>query len=161
MKRLAVATAVLVALAACGGGEKVGEALEEFEGGEAGERLGGLERTPTPAPDDDGGHQQQQQQETPPPRQTQPPAAAVEVQITSEGFNPTAVRVGQGATVKVTNVDSQAHTYTVISGNSVVYDTGSLSAGQSKSIVADKAGQYQVEDRSRNWIIGSLEVIPR
>lgn len=161
MKGLALAAAFLLALAACGGGQKVGEAFEEFEGGEAGERLGGLERTPTPEPRDDNGGGQQQQQTTPPPQQTPPPPQAVDVQITNQGFNPTALRVTLGATIKVTNVDSQPHSYTAVAGNSVVYDTGSLAGGQSKTFSADKAGQYQIEDRSRNWILGSLEVVAR
>ena len=171
MKKLLVLGLMLVTLAACGGGEKVGEAFEEFEGNEAGERIGGLESTPSPKP---AAKPQQTQaapasqptpaapaqpKQTAPPQQAAPPASTVDVKITSGGFDPTALRVTHGATIKVTNTDSQAHTYTAVAGDSVVYDTGSLAAGQSKSFVANTAGKFQVEDRSRPWIIGSLEVV--
>lgn len=160
MRRVVLVAVALVALGACGGSSKVGEAFEEFEGGQGGERIGALDRTPTPPPPDGGQQQQPQQQEqAPPPQQTQAPVQGVDVKITNQGFDPTAIRVGQGATINVTNTDSQPHTYTVLSGDAVVWDTGSLGAGQSKSFVVDRTGQFQVEDRTRNWILGQLEVV--
>lgn len=157
---LALAGVLLLASAACGGGDKVGEAFEDFEGEKGGDRIGEIASTPKPkaskAP------AAAKKAATPAPQQTTKPAAAkqsvVDVKINKDGFDPTTARVTQGSTVKVTNVDAAPHTYT---SSDATYDTGSVAPGQSKTFVASSAGTFQMEDRTRNWIIGSLEVSPQ
>lgn len=152
----AIAAAVIFGVAACGGGEKVGEQFEEFEGEDGGARLGEVERTPkstaaAAAPKATPGAAA--------PARTKAPAAqapSTTVRITSEGFDPTVVRVAQGSTIEVTNTHTAPHSYT--SSDNVTYDTGLLQPGATKTFVASKAGRFQMEDRSRNWIIGELEV---
>ena len=155
-----VAMLVVLGGAACGGGDKVGEAFEDFEGEQGNGRIGEVEATekPTAAPP------AAKKAATPKPAAATPkpaeekPVEAIEVKITSAGFDPTSARVTQGSTVKVTNTDSAAHTYTA---SDATYDTQQIAPGTSKSFQASKAGTFQMEDRTRNWIIGTLEVVPR
>lgn len=154
---MAIVWISFIAFAACGGGEKVGEQFEEFEGGKAGERIGEFQETPTPKPKQDAG----------PAAAPTGPAATKEpekksqltVQITSAGFDPTrAGPIFTNSTVTVVNVDSAAHTYTSSDGT---YDTGQIAPGQSVNFIVDTAGSFQMEDRTRNWIQGTLEVVAR
>jgi plastocyanin len=157
LRTFALATVVLLAFAACGGGEKVGEAFKGFKGDKGGQRIGDVQQTPTPKPAVSG----VPAAKTPVPVQKQPPpqqSIALQVKITASGFDPTAARVIQGSNVKVTNTDNLAHTYT---SHDATYDSGSLAPGQSVTFAASTPGSFQMEDRTRNWIIGSLEVVRR
>jgi plastocyanin len=152
-----VALLALFALGACGGGDKVGEAFKDFKGDKSGGRIGDVTDTPTPKPK--GGTNPGPAAKTPAPAATDAPKPqGITVKITSAGFDPTTARVAQGSTVTVTNTDAAAHTYT---SSDATYNTESLAPGQTKSFVASKTGTFQMEDRTRNWIIGSLEVVPR
>jgi len=158
---VAVAAACFLALTACGGGSKVGSAFKNFQGQQAGQRVGALASSPTPTLKAPAG--QPRSQHAAAPAATQKPAAAAQpsalsVQITASGFDPTAARVYQGSLITVKNVDRQPHSYTA---SDITYDTGMLAPGQSKTFPASVAGKFQINDRSRNWIIGSLEVVRR
>lgn len=173
-RKLVAVAVCMLAFAACGGGEKVGSAFEDFEGEGAGDRIGDVAATPTPKPkaNTDGGQaaartaapqrtaapaqpKAQAPKATPKPA-AQQPSSSITVKITAGGFDPTAARVSKGSVVTVTNTDSAAHTYTSSDGT---YDTGQLAPGQSKNLVAGTGGSFQMEDRTRNWIIGTLEVV--
>jgi plastocyanin len=149
---------LLAGLGACGGGEKVGEAFEEFEGEKGGERIGEVVDTPTPKPKGPATNAGPAAPTPAPKAPEAPKAQGITIKITSGGFDPTAARVVQGSPVNVTNTDSAAHTYT---SADATYDTGSVAPGQTKSFTASKPGSFQIEDRTRNWIIGSLDVVPR
>lgn len=161
MKRVAaVAFAAAFVCAACGGGTKVGSAFKNFQGQQGGQRLGALvTATPKPAP---GSHAAAQPKTAPAnrPAPTKAPAeqSALTVRITASGFDPTAARVFGGSIITVTNTDSAPHSYT---SSDLTYDTGMLSPGQSKALTANTLGNFQMTDKSRNWIIGSLQVIRR
>jgi plastocyanin len=163
MKRLGVALVVAMLFGACGGGDRVGEAFEDFEGGKGDSRIGDVSETAKPkatakAAGGSGGTTATAapKQSTPKPAAAAEPDAGIEVRITSGGFDPTAARVVKGSTVKVTNVDTAPHTYT---SSDATYDTGSIPPGQSKTFQVSSTGSFQMEDRTRNWIIGSLEVV--
>lgn len=159
MKRVACGAVVFaIVFAACGGGEKVGSAFKEFKGGKAGERIGELQNSPSPKPKIGGAASTAVKTPAPTPKPAAQQQSSLNVQITATGFNPTAARVLQGSTVKVTNVDNKPHTYT---SSDATYDTGSLGPGQSKVFTASVPGSFQIEDRTRNWILGSLEVVRR
>jgi plastocyanin len=157
VRALGIVVIALFAFGACGGGDKVGDAFKDFKGDKSGQRIGDVTDTPTPKPK--AGTNPEPAAETPAPAATEAPKAqGIDVKITSAGFDPTASRVVQGSTVNVTNTDGAAHTYT---SSDATYDTGSVGPGQTKSFQASKPGTFQIEDRTRNWIIGSLEVVAR
>jgi plastocyanin len=138
----------------------VGSAFKNFQGEKAGQRVG-TEASPTPKPAA-GAHPASHPTAAPVNRSaaTKPPqqASALTVKITASGFDPTAARVYQGSLVTVTNTDSTAHSYT---SADLTYDTGMLGPGQSKGFTTTALGKFQMTDKSRNWIIGSLEVVRR
>jgi plastocyanin len=159
LRAVAILASFFVLFAGCGGGNKVGSAFKNFKGQQAGQRIG--ESTPAPtvkakaaataAPVATVAPRQ-------PVKTAAPQQSSLTIQITSSGFNPTAARVYQGSLITVTNTDAQPHSYTSSDGT---YDTGMLAAHQSKTFTAGTAGSFQINDRSRNWIIGSLDVLHR
>jgi plastocyanin len=156
---VAIATALVFGAVACGGGEKVGEQFEDFEGQGGNDRLGEIERTPKPTTKAGKTAAPGAAATAAPAKTAAAPSSVSTVKITSAGFDPTELRnVVQGSTVKVTNTDSAAHSYT--SSDNVTYDTKMIPAGGSASFVANKVGRFQMEDRSRNWIVGAIEVVP-
>jgi plastocyanin len=156
-RRFAFVALLFVGLAACGGGEKVGEAFKDFKGGKSGDRIGELAQTPKPKAKP--GQKATATSGPAQPNATEAPKQeGLNVKITSAGFDPTAARVFKGSAVTVTNTDASPHTYT---SSDATYDSGTLQPGQSKIFDATVTGTFQMEDRTRNWIIGSLEVLAR
>lgn len=156
---------LLLLMGACGGGEEVGEAFEGFEEGQqqTGERLGEVEVTPTPAPateapeaDPTPAPEQPQEQPQEQPDQQQQPA--IEVQITSSGFDPQVVRMFVGGTLQVTNADEQPRTYTAANRT---FDSGQLAPGESWTYKPQSPGRFDVEDDTRPYVVGTLEVLSR
>lgn len=161
---LTLLMACLLLFAACGGGEEVGEAFDEFEGGEmTGERIGEIRTTPTPVP------------ETPPPVEDptpppeQPPAQpeeqpqqeqqpAVVVEITGAGYDPQLIRMFVGTKLEVRNTDGQARTYTAANR---AFDSGDIPSGGSWTYVPQQTGKFDIEDKTRPYVTGSLEVVAR
>jgi len=158
--RVLIAVLGLILLApACGGGTKVGTAFKNFQGQQAGQRLGN-EATPAPSAKAAAATAAPvvQHRATPRPTVAAQQQSALTIQITAGGFNPTTVRVYSGSLITVTNVDSSPHSYT---SSDATYDTGMLAPHQSKTFTANASGNFQIEDKSRNWIIGSLQVVHR
>lgn len=161
---LALTTVVLLLSVACGGGEEVGEAFEGFEGGEgSGDRIGQIQVTPPPTPEptaapadptdppEQPAEQQPQEEEQ---SQEQEPAAVVE--ITGSGYDPSVVRMFAGTKLEVRNTDSQERSYTAANRS---FDSGMIPPGGSWSFVPQQPGKFDVEDKTRPYVVGSLEVL--
>jgi len=156
-RAFAAASVLMLALAGCGGGEKVGSAFKDFKDtNKGGDRIGEVTDSPTPKPKSGGGSAPAATEAPQEQPKSTPQASTLTVKITTAGFDPTAARVVKGSNITVTNTDSAAHTYTASDGT---YDSGSLGAGQSTTFKAGTPGSFQMEDRTRNWIIGSLQVV--
>lgn len=150
-KLLALALAFVLAFSACGGGETVGEQFEGFEEGEGG-GTGRFElaNTPTPAP----AAETEGPQATEAPQETEAPALVVE--ITGEGYDPTKGRIFVNTVLEVRNTDDVPHTYT---DSNLVFDSGEIQPGGVWRYTPTALGTHQINDKTRTWVIGSLEVI--
>lgn len=153
----------LVVAAACGGGEEVGEAFEEFEGGQqTGERLGEIRATPTstpePTPPPEEGPTPPPEEPEPQPEEEQEQAPAAVVEIGAGGFDPQVVRMFVGAKLRVKNVDSEPRTYTDTNRS---FDSGMIPPGGTWDFVPQQPGRFDVEDKTRPYVVGTLEVVAR
>ncbi len=71
-------------------------------------------------------------------------------------FAPATLTVKPGATVKVTNTDQVTHTLTATKGG---FDTGNISAGQSKTFTAPKTpGRYTYICSIHQYMTGTIVV---
>ena len=78
------------------------------------------------------------------------------ITISNFMFNPMALRVSPGATVKVTNKDSATHTLTATGGQ---FDTGNITQNQTKTFKApSKPGTYHYICNIHQYMMGTITV---
>lgn len=83
-------------------------------------------------------------------------SGAASITIHNFMFAPATLTVKPGATVKVTNTDQVTHTLTATKGG---FDTGNISAGQSKTFTAPKTpGRYTYICSIHQYMTGTIVV---
>lgn len=158
--------AVLAAVGACGGGNKVGEGLEvKSPGEEAGCRLGECTTTTTaPAAVTTSS----------PPTTAKPvattrptttttalrrdPVFTIKIQSDSASgqFDPSAARVAKGAVVRWTNTDSVARSVEADNG---AFKSPPIAPGASFDYKTTSTGRYDYHDGTRPYAVGFFEVV--
>ena len=88
-----------------------------------------------------------------------PVARAGHIEILNFAYAPTPVTAQVGSTVVFTNDESVEHTAT--SDSEGVFDTGTLTKGQSVSIVLNKVGTFSYHCSFHAFMHGTLKVIAR
>jgi plastocyanin len=81
--------------------------------------------------------------------------SANEVSIKDMAFSPSSLTVSAGTTVKFTNNDGVTHTVT---SNTSVFDSGSLSAGNTYSFTFSTAGTYPYYCKIHTSMTGTIVV---
>lgn len=154
-----VGTALL--LGACGGDNKVGSPeLLKFKEGDA-KTLGKIENE-TPAPSKAAPTPPPAAKDTPKPTAVvtaTPAPQTVSVEINAQGYKPFNFRVFKGTSVKVTNADSQARSFT--SDQAGVFDSGLIQPGGTFTWVANALGTFNFHDETRPFVVGQVEVVQR
>ncbi|HUZ43143.1 MAG TPA: hypothetical protein VMU63_01970 [Acidimicrobiales bacterium] len=164
----AVALAVGLVTAACGGGSSVGSGVNlNGKGGGGALSLGStttttLVATTTIAPTATTRAPSATPTSPPPtsPRTTAPPAPVYTITIESDSsgqppFNPPDVAVYQGTPVKWVNSDSKAHSVVASDG---AFNSGPIAPGASWTWVASSVGKHSYADGTRPYAVGTLEV---
>jgi plastocyanin len=87
---------------------------------------------------------------------SKPAAAASAVTISGFKFHPASLSARQGASLRITNGDSTAHTATADDGKS--FATGPLDPGASKTIRLSKPGSYAYHCSIHSFMKGTIVV---
>jgi plastocyanin len=172
----------LLALAGCGGKNKVGDkSLLNFKD-QAGQRLGQRTTTTadassgtianakaavgaTPTTQSAGPSQAAQQQAKQQAQQQAQQAATVDVAILSDTsgsasqFDPSAVRIYRGGIIKWTNKDSVARS--VQSDDAHSFASPTIPPGGSWTFQMNTAGQFPYHDGTRPYAVATVEVLNR
>jgi plastocyanin len=90
-----------------------------------------------------------------PTRTSSASAGAKDITIADFAFKPSTLTV-DGASVKVANADTAAHTVTADDGHS--FDTGSIDPGSSGTFTITKPGRYQYHCSIHSFMHGTLVV---
>ena len=80
------------------------------------------------------------------------------IAITEEGFDPTLVSVVRDSFIKVVNRDSQARSLRTAQGQAWSYDTGLIAPGRSIIFQATTSGTFTLEDGTRPYVFGRLQI---
>jgi plastocyanin len=85
-----------------------------------------------------------------------PSAGPDAIIISNFMFSPMSITVAPGATVKVTNQDSAAHTLTATAGQ---FNTGDIAQNQTKTFTAPtKPGRYSYICNIHQYMVGTITV---
>lgn len=83
-------------------------------------------------------------------------AKATSIRIANYAYQPSTLTARVGTVVTVTNSDQTAHTLTARSGG---FDSGTLNAGKSKTLVLTKPGQYTYYCQFHAFMTATIKVI--
>lgn len=83
---------------------------------------------------------------------------SVEIKIHNFAFVPQSLTVKAGTVITVTNLDQTAHTATS-TATPAVFDTGSLAAGQSRTIKLERPGRYSYYCQFHAFMTGTITVV--
>lgn len=151
---------VFTAAAGCGRDTKVGtEELLDIEEQKQKERLGEILKSPTPTAAETQGAIGQASPGA--AKTTEPPKAektVFEVTLTNDHpyYGPQEnIQVAVGTVLRITNKDDNQRRYASTDGT---YDTGPLAVGQTKEIVANVKGNFDIRDDFVPFATSSLQV---
>lgn len=168
--RVTVAAAIVFSVVSCSNEKKVGSGLDIEELAEKNQALGQIEKKKQDAggfvgdaeKKQEEAQQQQQQQAADNAAQQQAAVeeqkkeAAVNVSITSSGYDPYVIRVFTGGVLRVTNNFTKPATVTADRGE---FDSGPIAPGDTWSFEPKTAGKFNFHDENRPFVVGTLEVI--
>ncbi len=156
----ALVLACALALAACGGGNEVGDdSLLQFDQEQA-EQLASTSSTATSVAETtvttgSTGTTAPQQATTTLPPDRQEVTIDVKINASSPYFNPSYAQVLVGSKVRFTNVDSVAHSVLSDIG---AFDSGPIAPGGVWIYNATSSGKYNYSDGGRPFAVGLIEV---